>query len=374
MEKRSLTFTLLQRSLLGLAAFLLMGSTLFAQSYSTTSALPAFITTGSPFDLEFNVTSINAGNEDLEVTLSLDHTWASDLEITLIAPDGSSAVLVADQGGATDMTGTTVTFSSSATTANSDFGTCAGGACTILPEGSFTCLDYSPGTWLINVNDDAGGDDGNITAASIEFVPGGSAAPAAYGSATATSSGPLPIFIPSNATTTLDFNVGGVASADFVKVDLDLDHTWAGDLEIVIEAPDGSTATMIDNIGGNIDLIAGDIMTIEHCGANGADMAACGGASCSLAIQDDIAAFMGALPGVNGLWQLHITDTATGDQGNVNAASISFAGAAGGGGGGGAGGAAIPTMSEWGLFLFALLMINLGLVFLYRQRVIFAKS
>lgn len=34
----------------------------------------------------------------------------------------------------------------------------------------------------------------------------------------------------------------------------------------------------------------------------------------------------------------------------------------------------IPTMSEWGLFLFALMILNLGLVFVYRQELILAGS
>lgn len=36
-------------------------------------------------------------------------------------------------------------------------------------------------------------------------------------------------------------------------------------------------------------------------------------------------------------------------------------------GGGGGGGAAVPTMSQWGLFLFALCSMTLGLVFMFKQ-------
>lgn len=369
MEKRNLTRSLLKKGLLSLFAFLLVGSSLQAQNVATTTPLPAFITTGAPFNLTFPVPAINAGNNSLEVTLSFDHTWASDLEFSLTDPSGNTVALVADQGGGTDMTGSTVTFSPVSANPNTDFGTCAGGTCDILPQDDFGCLLVTQGNWIININDDAGGDDGNITAASINFINDPNQAPPAsfvFNHAPFAGTG-TPAFFNETSPVSVQFAVTGETYEGSLKLDIDMDHTFAADILATLVAPDGSSIQIFAGQGGGNDLFQGNIITVTDCGADGSNLGVCGPGCEISASGGNLALFTQALVAnngsVNGTWTLNFVDQFGGDSGNIHAASISFGGVdciPGGPLG-------VPTMSQWGLFLFFLVTLNLGLVFMYKM-------
>lgn len=91
---------------------------------------------------------------------SLVHTWNADLDIYLVAPDGSMIELSTDNGGSSDnYIGTT--FSMSAGVAiNAGTGPFTG---TYLPEQSFANLTgVLNGTWILKVFDDVSGDVGTL--------------------------------------------------------------------------------------------------------------------------------------------------------------------------------------------------------------------
>ena len=133
---------------------------------------------------------------DVVVQVSMSHTWAGDVELTLQAPSGESILLVADQAGSSDFdTSETITF----TDAAAENTTAMAGP---VVAGSFRPNDDSlsfgtfisgvanaSGTWTLYVGDDAGGDSGLVDFWNIELFFEGTpvdTSVAALGSATAT--------------------------------------------------------------------------------------------------------------------------------------------------------------------------------------------
>lgn len=103
----------------------------------------------------------------IEVCLNVTHTYNDDLEISLTAPDGSTTIdLMSDIGGNGDnLTGTC--FSNQASINISTYNSDASSAPLTglyLPEGSFDDFIGQPiaGNWILTVNDDATGDEGNL--------------------------------------------------------------------------------------------------------------------------------------------------------------------------------------------------------------------
>lgn len=109
---------------------------------------------------------------DMNVTLNINHTWVDDLDIFLIAPDGTTMVeLTTDNGGSGDNFVNTV-FDDDATllivnttSANAPFTN------VYQPEGSLADFNglQSNGNWTLSITDDAGGDGGELINWSLEI-------------------------------------------------------------------------------------------------------------------------------------------------------------------------------------------------------------
>lgn len=103
------------------------------------------------------------------VCVSINHMWASDVDIYLVAPDGSIMELSTDNGGAGNNGYVNTCFSPSATSpiyaGSSPF------TGFYLPEGDFNTLNGSPvnGTWQLWVLDDGSFFTGNVDHWSITF-------------------------------------------------------------------------------------------------------------------------------------------------------------------------------------------------------------
>ncbi|WP_323788192.1 proprotein convertase P-domain-containing protein [Psychroserpens sp.] len=137
-------------------------------------------TTGSiddnncPTTNDFTATAAGIGNLGVskvldEIVLNIDHTYTGDLEISIVAPNGTTVVLLSDSNGGSGNNYTNTSFSPDATnsiTAGSppftgDF----------LPEGNFSDLDglAADGNWTLKVCDNAGQDIGSVLSWSISF-------------------------------------------------------------------------------------------------------------------------------------------------------------------------------------------------------------
>ena len=97
-----------------------------------------------------------------------------------------------------------------------------------------------------------------------------------------------------NTTVTSSINVTGSGDAGSITVDVDIKHTYIGDISIVLVAPSGATATLRTRSGGSAD----DIVETYTVNAAGQDK--------------------------NGTWTLRVTDSAYLDTGYIDSWSINF--------------------------------------------------
>jgi subtilisin-like proprotein convertase family protein len=148
-----------------------------------------------------------------------------------------------------------------------------------------------------------------------------------FGLTTATySSGNIAVPIPDVSTVDIPITVGDLGAVGDVNVKVRLNHTFDGDLELSLIAPDGSTVLLADNRGGSGDNYG--------TGAND-----CSGThtifddAASAAIASGVSPFAGsfkpdqplaALNGkdITGTWKLRVSDTAALDVGTVGCVQL----------------------------------------------------
>ncbi|MFM2016563.1 MAG: hypothetical protein RL007_219 [Bacteroidota bacterium] len=200
-----------------LVSVLTYSASLFAQTYTATpnSAINDYATT----DYTLNVTglspsAIDTANFGLEtICIDLTHTWDSDLDIFIIAPDGTTAMLTSGQGGADDNYTNTcfnVYATQSVTQAWAPF------SGTYKPMGQMGRVNNGQngnGTWTLRVIDTYPADAGTMISWSLTFGNN----PANYFYITASN---LPIFV---------INTGNQSIPDEPRIMGDMGVIWNGD-------------------------------------------------------------------------------------------------------------------------------------------------
>ena len=126
------------------------------------------------------------------VDLIIEHTWAADLDISLISPSGTTVELSSDNGGAGDnygdpadtncnsVTSFDMTASTSITTASAPF------IGSFIPEGNFSTFNDGSnpnGVWTLQICDDAGADVGTLEYAELDFEVTATNCPPSYSQA-----------------------------------------------------------------------------------------------------------------------------------------------------------------------------------------------
>ncbi len=115
---------------------------------------------------------------EIALGLRADHTWMSDLTISLRHPDGTTVVLMDREGsngddlgsGSKDCSGAMTVFDDDATTSVVDGSAPYSGQ--FRPEESLSTFDGLPtsGTWYIEVKDSFGMDEGNVFCVDLEVA------------------------------------------------------------------------------------------------------------------------------------------------------------------------------------------------------------
>ena len=168
-----------------------------------------------------------------------------------------------------------------------------------------------------------------------------------------------------------------------MSVDIDLEHTWAGDLVIKVVAPDTTVLTLQNRAGyaepaddgtgccgDSSDYQAGTVITFINGGATSAEDAgstiAGGDFICATDGLCDYSPAPGTGPGVDfndfvgmdptGNWQVCVGDAGGGDTGNLISANINFNVPTP---------AKVPTLSFYGILLMMGLLISM---MVYRQK------
>ncbi|MFM6920795.1 MAG: Calx-beta domain-containing protein, partial [Dolichospermum sp.] len=152
--------------------------------------------TSTPYPSTINVSGLSGNINSLKVTLTnLSHTWPDDIDVLLVGPTGTKALLMSDVGGFNSLSNVTLTFDPTATSLLPDEG--------LITSGSYKATDFetgdffnSPapggpygtdfsvfnntnpnGTWSLYVVDDVGGDAGTIAGGWSLFIGTGTALP-----------------------------------------------------------------------------------------------------------------------------------------------------------------------------------------------------
>ena len=107
---------------------------------------------------------------DIDVTLDITHTRAEDLEVFLIAPDGTRVELFTDVGGSgSHFTGTTLDDEAGSSIWPGNTAPFSG---TYQPESSLTAMDgrIANGTWKLEVSDDQATETGTLNSWSLNIT------------------------------------------------------------------------------------------------------------------------------------------------------------------------------------------------------------
>ena len=106
---------------------------------------------------------------DIDVNIALAHTYAGDLDISLIAPDGTRVLLTSDNGGNGDNYFVTTFDDDAATSVISASAPFSG---TFRPEGKLSDFNGSPmhGWWYLEIIDDAANDVGTLGGWSLDLA------------------------------------------------------------------------------------------------------------------------------------------------------------------------------------------------------------
>ncbi|RMB63966.1 T9SS C-terminal target domain-containing protein [Dokdonia sinensis] len=290
------------------------------------------------------------------VTIDLTHTWDSDLDISLVSPDGTSLDLSSDNGGTGDNYTNTVfqDGGDDITDASAPF------TGTFAPEGGTFAETFAGenagGIWQLSVCDDTGGDTGTLLSYEITFIEcvvdlqcqdatanldenGMLEGPfedlvqnaevrfESNGTTTAAvASGDTPLAIPDSnpagATATVDVSgIGGSIGTEYLPVvTIDITHTWDSDLTLTLISPDGSEVELADGLGGSGD----NYSTTVFQDGNASITTGAPPFNGSFSAQEGDFATILAGADVDGTWSLFVTDDTGGDTGTINNFSIAF--------------------------------------------------
>ena len=220
--------------------------------------------TASSYPSTVGVRNLRGPVADVQVTLNgVSHTRPEDLDVLLVAPDGSSVVLMSDNCGQGDVVNRTWTFHSNgglpdmgnaecpyADYADSDWG--AGDTWPGVTSSPFASLDawhrkIQTGAWKLYVVDDEAGDSGTI----------------ARGWSLSLTTGPVDMLIPaegaSGPASPYPATVAIAGAPGEIVTDLDVDlgaavHDRADDLDLLLVGPRGQATILMSDACGQLIL------------------------------------------------------------------------------------------------------------------------
>jgi serine protease len=102
------------------------------------------------------------------------------------------------------------------------------------------------------------------------------------------------VTIRDNATVTSTIDVTGSGDSGAITIDVDIKHTWVGDLKLTLVAPSGASAVLREYTGGSAD----NIVESYNINATGVER--------------------------NGTWKLQVNDNAGGDTGYIDSWTVNF--------------------------------------------------
>jgi subtilisin-like proprotein convertase family protein len=213
---------------------------------------------------------------DLAASVVIEHSWIGDLLIALVAPDGTTAVLQDRHGGSA--TNLTKTYDLANTPALQTF-----------------IGRPLQGNWRLKVQDMAARDTGRVVGWELRHATAEPGVAAELLSAESTQALTIPDNDPLGTASILELAGGGTV-AD-IRVDVDITHTYVGDIRIALVPPSGREVVLRLRSGGSADNI------IE---------------SYTPATTPGLATLIAAGEPLSGSWKLKVSDQAARDVGKLN--------------------------------------------------------
>ena len=274
---------------------------------------------------------------DLNVKLNITHPYNADLDVYLIAPDGTRVELFTDAGSTSANFEDTILDDEASQSINDGEGPFAG---SYRPEGSLAALKTKNvlGTWTLEVTDDwSVNRAGTLNSWSLivetevqeplpapvihvrQSVPGGIFDTVYWDDAGAAKEhqSAVAVPIPDKGTVTATLVVEDAGLIDDLNVKLDITHGLDSDLDVFLIAPDGTRVELFTDVGGLGDNFADTILDSDA----------------DLPLTEGSAPFAGTyrpegnlsdLVGkdVHGTWTLEVTDDSALSSGTLNHWSV----------------------------------------------------
>lgn len=275
---------------------------------------------------------------DLDVQLNINHESDGNLDIYLIAPDGTRVELFTDVGGvSSDFIDTII--DNEAGMAITD------GAAPFTdsyrPEGNLADFYNKSieGTWTLEVTDDWGGNTGTLNSWSLiamlqvkgpvpspiiqaeASTPGGTNDTISWSDVGEIYQGESNIVetIPDEGTLTSTIVLDADGVIDDVNVKLNISHDWVSELDVYLIAPDGTSVELFTDVGGSKDDFIDTVLDDDA----------------SQSITEGSAPFTGSFrpegsledligKPIQGQWKLEITDDSWFGSGTLNSWSITI--------------------------------------------------
>jgi subtilisin-like proprotein convertase family protein len=258
-------------------------------SYAFTNPAPIPIVDNAPASLYPSQIAVSGTvgtiNDGFVAIWGLSHTFPDDIDIMLVSPRGTRVMLQSNAGGNNAVSELNYVIGNSRATggmhlpdtaaitsgyyAPADYGTGLETMPSPAPAGVYYVStmafagENANGTWSLYVRDDANQDTGTIAGGwqlyldindrgTATTVPGtGTSGPAA--------SYPSSIFVLDNAAH------GRIGRLRVILKDVT--HTFPGDLDVLLQGPDGQTVLLMSDVGGTVDLV-GTTLTFEDGAAS----------------------------------------------------------------------------------------------------------
>jgi subtilisin-like proprotein convertase family protein len=312
-----------------------------AATATFTQSTPVAIPTGPAVVTSTVVVSgVNTFLHDVNLTTFMPHTFAADLDVTLMSPAGTVVTLTTDNGAGNDNVFNGTVWDDFANPAGQVPYVTNNGLVTdhayvnltlaspLVPEESMAAFrgEDANGTWTITISDDLAGDGGSLDSWSLELTT----LTTAPNQTTTAFTNSTPVAIPTGPAVVTSTQV--VSGIDTYLTNLTLTtsmpHTFAADLDVTLMSPAGTVVTLTtDNGAGNDNVFDGTLwdddanpagqvpyvtnngLTTDHAYVN-LTLAS------PLVVEESMGAFVGEDP--NGTWTITISDDLAGDGGSLN--------------------------------------------------------
>lgn len=265
------------------------------------------------------VTGVDGTLWGVTATTNIIHTLSAEMNIWLISPDGTRIPLAMGRGAGNEdvFAGTTwgddaAQWVGSATFSDNQ------AAPSLAPDGPLSSFrgESANGTWTLEIEDTVStADDGRLldwglTLFTVDELPTENS-PVSFETVAGV---PIEDHTPLESPVTVS---GGSDTLCRVDVDVSIAHTWPGDLEVLLEGPDGTTVMLAGNQGGGaVDAFTGTRFSDDSDELMWTTSFVSGVVAPSLKPSQGLDRFLGKP--YDGTWTLHIVDDGDGDTGTFN--------------------------------------------------------